>query len=587
MRLADSDAEFAEQCNDIDVIVIGSGYGASVCAARLAEAGAKVVVLERGRDFADGSGKPFPDTAEQLRANTQIESSLFQRTRRLGLFNFHLNREVDVLVGCGLGGTSLINSNVVIRAERRVLQRDAWPSALREPNDGMWLESYYRRALSVLDPMQYPTERRPPPRKLAAIIKNGGERCQLNVHYSQANVNSVGVPQQECNDCGDCNTGCNFAAKKTLCFTYLPIAKSFGARIFVQRDVRHIERSGDQWVVHFQRLQSGSEAIEATERISARAVVIGAGVLGTTGILLRSRKRGLSLSDCLGQRFSGNGDAIAFAYNCDEPIDAVGYGNLVVDVPPYAPPDGVSRVGATILGMIDQRDTANVDDGILIEESCVPSGLARLMRVVAQLIAATGTETQHGLTHWFNERLAEARDLVGGENGALSRTLPLVLMGHDGANGVIELDEDDSPQIRWPERNTAALMTSENARAREIASKLGGLFVPDPSRFLNNHITVHPLGGCPMGDCVATGVVDHAGRVFQQAGRVHNRLYVSDASVIPTSLGANPLLTITALAERTAEHIARDLGLVPKASMTLAPRIENRGAPSSATRSIA
>src|SRR4051794_30831 len=110
MELANRSDEIARLGNEIDVIVIGSGYGAAVCAARLAQAGARVVVLERGREFGRGAQRPFPNTSEQIRDNVQIDSELFSRKHRLGLYNFHLNRDMDVLVGCGLGGTSLINA---------------------------------------------------------------------------------------------------------------------------------------------------------------------------------------------------------------------------------------------------------------------------------------------------------------------------------------------------------------------------------------------------------------------------------------------------------------------------------------------
>jgi len=559
----------------IDVIVIGSGYGAGVCAARLAEAGAHVVVLERGREFANGGPKPFPETLGQLRDNTQLDSSLFHRKHRLGLYNFHINRDLDVLVGCGLGGTSLINSNVVIKPDPRVLQRPVWPREICAAAADGSLDVYYERARSVLQPATYP-ESRATPRKLKAMLDNGGQRCLVNVHYGPATHNSVGVEQDACTDCGDCNTGCNCMAKKTLCVTYLPIARSFGAQIFVQCDVDHIEQGpGDTWDVHFQRLRTGDERVAATDKLTARTVIVGAGVLGTTGILLRSKALGLAVSDELGGRFSGNGDAFAFAYNCNDRLDTVGYGNLVPGTRPFRPPAGMSPVGATILGMIDHRGTPNVDDGILIEEAALPSGLARLLRVVVQLVAGvTGEETQHGFAHWFHERLAEGRDLLGhGPEGALNRTLMFLLMGHDGADGIIELGDDGRPVVRWPQLHERKLFTAENELVRELARKLGGMFVKDPLNhplLMNNLITVHPLGGCPMGGDAATGVVDHAGRVFSDDGKTFRGLYVADGSVIPTSLGANPLWTISALAERIAEHVAIDLGRRPGTSSTLA-----------------
>src|SRR3954469_24937418 len=344
MGLADPSDQIDELGDDIDVIVIGSGYGAGVCAARLAEAGARVVVLERGREFALGGAKPFPETSAQIRDNVQIDGGPFSRHHRLGLYNFHLNRDLDVLVGCGLGGTSLINANVAIKPDPRVLQRAAWPDEIRAAAADGRLEAYYERARSVLQPAQYPSSR-PTPRKRAAMMSQGGDRCLLNVHYGPAMHNSIGVPQMPCNDCGDCVTGCNFTAKKTLCFTYLPIARSFGARIFAQCDVDRIERAADgRWIVYFQRLTTGSEAFEPRDRLTARTVILGAGVLGTVGILLRSREAGLVISNELGGRFSGNGDALAFAYNCDQRLDTVGFGNLVLDEPPYHAPKDLAAV---------------------------------------------------------------------------------------------------------------------------------------------------------------------------------------------------------------------------------------------------
>lgn len=581
MELASRSEEMARLGNAIDVIVIGSGYGAAVCATRLAQAGARVVVLERGREFGREARRPFPSTPDQIRDNVQLDSDLFSRRHRLGLYNFHLNRDIDVLVGCGLGGTSLINAGVVIKPDWRVFQRAAWPTRIVEAASptSEALDACFARAASVLSPETYPKSR-PSPRRLAAMLAQGGERCSLSVHFGDDSENSCGTAQRCCIHCGDCITGCNFEAKKTLCYTYLPIARSYGARIFVQCDVSHIERLDDgRWTVHFQRLASGDEDVPEDgqlDRLTARAVIVGAGSLGTTGILLRSKARGLAISDELGGRFSGNGDAIALAYNCDQRLDSVGYGNQVALTPPFAPPAGADPVGPTILGIIDRRATANLDDGIIIEDGSFPSATASLMRVLIQSVAGvTGSETQHGFAHWFHERIAEGRDLFGStRDGALNRSMTFLVMGHDGADGVIELGCDGRPVVRWPELHTRSVFAAEDKLARMITGRLGGMFVRDPLNtplLLNNQITVHPLGGCPMGDSGVLGVVDFAGRVFSDDGRIHRGLYVSDASVIPTSLGVNPLWTITALAEWIAGHVTTDLGLSPNPFPRRAP----------------
>jgi cholesterol oxidase len=121
------------------------------------------------------------------------------------------------------------------------------------------------------------------------------------------------------------------------------------------------------------------------------------------------------------------------------------------------------------------------------------------------------------------------------------------------------------------------VFTAEDALTREITGELGGEFLRDPvdrRLFMNNLTTVHPLGGCAMGD--GDAAVDHAGRVRDAGGAVHPGLYVADASVIPTSLGVNPLWTIAALAERIAAHAVVELRLAATldavcASSTLRP----------------
>src|SRR6185436_20431031 len=109
---------------------------------------------------------------------------------------------------------------------------------------------------------------------------------------------------------------------------YLPDARNNGAEIFVEVGVRHVERKDGKWFVHYQPLETGREAFDApTLFVTADMVVLSAGTLGSTEILLRSKAKGLALSGRLGHGFSGNGDVLAFSYNSDQPIDGIGFGN--------------------------------------------------------------------------------------------------------------------------------------------------------------------------------------------------------------------------------------------------------------------
>ena len=130
---------------------------------------------------------------------------------------------------------------------------------------------------------------------------------------------------------------------------YLPDAHHNGAEIFTEIQVRYVERKGDTWHVHFKLLGAGREKFKPdTIFVGADNVILGAGTLGSTEILLRSREKGLSLSSKLGDGFTGNGDFLAFAYNNDVEINGVGFG--------HHKPDGREPVGPCITGVIDTRE---------------------------------------------------------------------------------------------------------------------------------------------------------------------------------------------------------------------------------------
>jgi cholesterol oxidase len=140
----------------------------------------------------------------------------------------------------------------------------------------------------------------------------------------------------------------------------------------------------------------------------------------------------------------------------------------------------------------------------------------------------------------------------------LRRAMTLLGIGHDRAEGEIRL-EGGIPMVRWPDYDRQPGHAEIVRLMTEYATALGGRYAAfSPAR----NYTAHPLGGCRMGESAATGVVNHRGQVFDASaggGRaVHAGLYVADASIMPTALGNNPLLTIAALAERIADLIVSD-----------------------------
>ena len=519
-----------------DVVVIGSGYGGGVAASRLARAGASVCVIERGREFLTGE---FPSRLPELRRELQINGGKLRSGSRTGLFDFRLGTDIHVLVGCGLGGGSLINAGVALRPEPRVLAHAAWPDAVRD--DGL-LDIGFRRAAAMLRPIRYGDAASLTKYRALEVASAcfGVSPVAAPVAVSfEANINQAGVEQAACTLCGDCCSGCNVGAKNTIAMTYLPDAFAHGAEMFTELTVSHIEKEGSGWRVTF---LPTADADAAPRTVDAKSVVLAAGTLGSTEILLRSRERGLGVSDRLGDGFSANGDIIAFALGSETKVNAVGVGHP-------SKFDGDS-VGACVTGQIELPDPDNFERGLTIQEGVLPSALAPLLPV---FFVSGG------------RLLSAAQSLVKGVyQGPLAHLHTFFVVSHDEASGRIRLDKGRA-KIDWPNVADQGVYARVDAALTKVAETVGARYIKSPLATTasgTKPATAHPLGGCGMGEDAATGVVNHKCQVFDgKGGSVHVGLYVCDGSIIPRSIGVNPLLTITALAERAMIHFARDHNL--------------------------
>ena len=224
------------------VVVVGSGYGGSITASRLARAGQRVCLLERGREILPGE---YPDTEPEALREVQADTPPKRVGSPTGLYDFRVNPDINVFVGCGLGGTSLVNASVSIEADPRVFQDPVWPASLRNDLNTLVAEGF-QRAEEMLKPVRYP-ESQPPLRKVDAMRQSAArmdatfERVRINVTFEDR-VNEAGVEQKACLLCGDCVTGCNHHAKNTVLMNYLPDAANHGAEIFTETQVRYLER---------------------------------------------------------------------------------------------------------------------------------------------------------------------------------------------------------------------------------------------------------------------------------------------------------------------------------------------------------
>ncbi len=547
-----------------DVVVIGSGYGGGICASRMARAGRTVCLLERGREILVGD---YPNTAAEAIKELQFHTSDGHIGSRIGLYDIHVNEQQNAVVGCGLGGTSLINANVSLAAKPEVFDNLNWPIGIRQHRDTL-LQQGYQRAREMLKPNPYPEDgetltKLEAHKKSAAFMGEAQNfyRPPINVTFTtpEGGVNHVGVEQQACMNCGDCVSGCNYGAKNTTLMNYLPDAWNHGAEIFCQANVHYIEKAGGGWLVHYQHVEVGREDFDAPALfVKAKLVIVCAGTMGSNELMLRSRAQGLPMSERLGKGFSGNGDILGFGYNCDGPIHGIGWGTHK--------PGELAPVGPCITSIIDLRASDDYEKRMVIEEGSIPGALSTfLLAAFSAAAAVIGKDTDDGIMDKIKEKAREAQSLVRGSyHGAVNNTQTYLIMSHDNAAGEAVLNEHDCMAINWPDVGKQPNFVIGNNNLYKATAGLGGTYVENPiwtPLFKHSLITVHPLGGCSMGSNGSSGVVNHKGQVFSGGGdEVHEGLYVSDGSVIPTSLAVNPLLTISAVTERCCALIADDHG---------------------------
>jgi cholesterol oxidase len=541
------------------VVVIGSGYGGGIAASRLARAGQKVVVLERGKEWRAGD---FPTGPLAAASQLQIDTPRGRIGARTGLYDMRGNQEVDLVVGCGLGGGSLINAGVALEPSPDVFAGARWPQAIRDDQSTL-LADGFARARAMLDPTPYP-DHAPALPKLAALARAAdavGRACvrpPINVAF-EARINAGGVAQAPCTLCGDCVSGCNYNAKTTVDMTFLPDAKAHGAELYTEVTVRWIEAADGKYRVVWRWTEADDDA--ALRTITADVVILAAGVLGSTEILLRSAQRGLPSSGRIGTDFSANGDFLSFAYNGNAKAHAVGAGTRSVAA--------LGPIGPTIAGVIEPPPGQPLAEQYIIEEGAIPGAICDGLPIAFAVGAATvGVNTATSFEQRVGQTARALQSLIEGGGGAyvgaINNTLSLLTIGHDDASGTLQL-EDDRVRVVWPDAGKQPIFQQMQKTCIGATAATQGIWVKDPAwtaRGNYNLVTAHPLGGCPMADDASAGAVNPSGQLFSgPAGTaVHRGLYVADGSIIPTSLGVNPLLTISALAERAMTLLIRDRG---------------------------
>ncbi|MEU6780016.1 GMC oxidoreductase [Nonomuraea angiospora] len=553
-----------------DVVVVGSGFGGAVAAHRFAEAGLRVVVLERGRPYPPGS---FP------RAPAAMAHNLWDPSEGLyGLFDLWSFRGLGAAVSSGLGGGSLIYANVLLRKPERWFVKESplpgggyehWPVTRAD------LDPHYDAVERMLKPQRYPLGQPPydttaktlamreaagrlglewelPPLAVAFAPEPGGHPAPGLPIPDPEYGNLHGLPRTTCRLRGECDLGCNDGAKNSLDHTYLSAARHAGADLRTLHEVRWLAPApGGGYAVSYVVHEPREDRRKVnTRRLPQRTItcdrlVLAAGTLGTTYLLLTCRSEFPGLSPMLGARFSGNGDLLTVMTDAR---DRAGRHRSLEGSRGPVITSAIRVPDAADSGRGDRR-------GFLVEDAGYPPfaewlgefagvrGQAR--RAGRFVLCRIGALLSHSPRTRINAELAA---LLG--DGHLSDgSLGLLGMGRDVPDGVMRLRRGYL-DVDWTTGTSMPYFTTMRAVMRDMARVLRAGYRDNPLWLARKVITVHPLGGAPMGRHPAEGVVDEYGEVFGHPG-----LYVLDGACVPGPVGVNPSLTIAAISDRACEHV--------------------------------
>ncbi len=512
--------------HDYDVVVVGSGFGGSVSALRLAEKGYRVGVLEAGRRFTDES---LPKTSWRLRRFLWLP-----RLGLRGLQRISFLRGLVVLSGAGVGGGSLVYANVLYRPPETFYRDRQW-AHLED-----WraeLEPHYETAERMLGRTVNPTTTRPDEvlREVAEELGAGSsfQLTPVGVFFGEPGVEvpdpyfgGDGPARRGCIECGECMIGCRYGAKNRLDVNYLHLAARHGAEIVPDSEVVGLRpREGEGYELD---VRAPGPWPAGRRTVRARQVVLAAGPLGTQRLLLRMRDEGVlpRLSPALGRLFRSNSQSLRAA-TTSQPDARLSRGVAITSsvhpsgdthVEPVRYGRGSNFMGGLFTVLLDREGSPEGSPWRVFAHQAVraPAQVARfawLRRWSERTVVLVVMQTlDNSLT------VRRVRSRFGRER---LETTP----GHGAAN----------PE--W--------IPSGNEVTRRVAERLGGRPGGTLGELVGAPMTAHPIGGCVIGDGPETGVVDRFHRVYGYDG-----LHIADGSVVPANLGANPALTITAMAER-------------------------------------
>ena len=534
---------------DCDYVVVGSGFGGSVAAMRLAEKGYSVAVLECGRRYEDDE---FPSSSWRLR-----DTYWFPRLGLRGLWRLTFFRDVAIISGSGVGGGSLVYANTLYRAGERF--REALDAAYGEPVD---LDDHYDVAERMLGVVTHPRRTAVDEIAIDTATELGyGDTFQptrVGVFFGRPDVTvpdpffgGEGPARAGCNECGRCMLGCPSGAKNMLTKNYLWFAERLGVEVQAERtvvDVRPIGAADGSDGYDVTSVRSGAWLRRDRRTLRARGVVLAAGALGTNALLANCRASGAlpRLSSRLGQAVRTNSESVCAVTARDRHADFTGS----VAITGSLFPNEHTHIETVSYGTAGDTVAANMT-------LLTPDG-SRLTRPLKLLVGILRHPRDFART--LNLRNRSRRTIWAFAMQPVDNAVALEPRRRLLGRGV-------RLQTRQDATNPIPTFIGElHDFVERMADRLDGVAQSwNTEAIANIPVTAHILGGAIVAPTPAEGVIDPRHEVFG-----YRNLMVCDGSAVPFNPGVNPSLTITAMTERAMALIEPKGGVAAPAPVPLA-----------------